>query len=380
MISSSLQCNNAIDFQKMDTQVKFDAIGVVDFDQWKKPEKFSYSPPLLGPEDIELEIEACGVCGSDIHAVAGDWGRLYKPFAVGHEIVGKISAMGEQVNKEKFHLGDRVGVGAQIDSCGKCTRCSRGRQQNCKKSVLTYTSVDESNGFQTQGGYASKIRASSEFVFKIPDGLDSAVAAPLLCGGITGFRPLLAGGVKEGSKVGVVGIGGIGHMSILFAKALGAEVTAISRSNRKLEDAKKLGADHFVAMEDKKLVEAHAESLDLIVMTASSFSESNIDELLSLLAAGGQLSFITGPPMQEKLTLNPFTMLLNDYHISGSVIGSPKDIEYMLEVAVKNNIKPWVQLVDINEKNVSEIWQKMLDGDVRYRYVFTGYDKFFNKR
>lgn len=133
-------------------------------------------------------------------------------------------------------------------------------------------------------------------------------------------------------------------------------------------------------MEDKKLVEAHAESLDLIVMTASSFSESNIDELLSLLAAGGQLSFITGPPMQEKLTLNPFTMLLNDYHISGSVIGSPKDIEYMLEVAVKNNIKPWVQLVDINEKNVSEIWQKMLDGDVRYRYVFTGYDKFFNKR
>ena len=376
MISSPLQCN-AIDFQEMDTQVKFDAIGVVDFDQWKKPEKFSYSPPLLGPEDIELEIEACGVCGSDIHAVSGDWGRLYKPFAVGHEIIGKISAMGAQVNKEKFHLGDRVGVGAQTNSCGDCTRCSRDRQQNCKKSVLTYTCVDERNGFETQGGYASHIRANSGFVFKIPDALDSAVAAPLLCGGITGFRPLLTGGVKEGSKLGVVGIGGIGHMSILFAKALGAEVTAISRSNRKFDDAKKLGADHFLAMSDEKSRDAHAESLDLIVMTASSFSESNIEELLSLLVAGGKFIFITAPPIQEKMALTPFTMLLNEYQVSGSAIGSPKDIEYMLELAAKKNIKPWVQLVDINEKNVSEVWQKMLDGDVRYRYVLTGYEKFF---
>lgn len=361
----------------MDTKVKFEAIGVVDFDNWKKAERFSYVPPLLGPEDIELEIEACGVCGSDIHAVSGDWGRLYKPFAVGHEIVGKITAVGENVDKERFHLGDRVGVGAQTDSCGDCARCSRGRQQNCKKSVLTYTCINEKNGFETQGGYASHIRANAGFVFKIPEGLNSAVAAPMLCGGITGFKPLLTGGVKEGSKVGVVGIGGIGHMSILFAKALGAEVTAISRSRRKEDDAKKLGADHYVATAEKESLEAHVETLDLIVMTASSFSQSNIEELLSLLVAGGRLIFITAPPMQEKLTLTPFTMLMNDYHVGGSAIGSPKEIEYMLQLAAEKDIKPWVQEVDISEENVSEVWQKMLDGDVRYRYVFTGYEKCF---
>ena len=160
-------------------------------------------------------------------------------------------------------------------------------------------------------------------------------------------------------------------------QALGAEVTAISRSNRKFDDAKKLGADHFLAMSDEKSRDAHAESLDLIVMTASSFSESNIEELLSLLVAGGKFIFITAPPIQEKMALTPFTMLLNEYQVSGSAIGSPKDIEYMLELAAKKNIKPWVQLVDINEKNVSEVWQKMLDGDVRYRYVLTGYEKFF---
>ncbi|SCU79014.1 LAFA_0B00188g1_1 [Lachancea sp. 'fantastica'] len=361
----------------MDTKVKYEAIGVVDFDKWRDPERFYYNPPLLGPEDIELKIDFCGVCGSDIHAVSGNWGRMYKPFAVGHEIIGRITALGEGVDRERFKLNDRVGVGAQIDSCGDCIRCSRGRQENCKKTVLTYTCVNHKNDFETQGGYASHIRANSGFVFKIPEGLDSAVAAPMLCGGITGFKPLLTGGVKKGTKVGIVGIGGIGHMSILFAKALGAEVTAISRSHRKEEDAGKLGADHYVATADENLMKEHAETLDLLVMTTSSFSQSNIEDLLSLLIAGGRLIFITAPPIQDKLTLTPFTMLLNDYHVGGSVTGSPKDIEYMLQLAAEKKIKPWVELVDINEKNVAEVWQKMLDGDVRYRYVFTGYDKCF---
>ncbi|SCU81071.1 LADA_0B11056g1_1 [Lachancea dasiensis] len=361
----------------METELKFDAIGVLDFDHWTDAKKFSYSPPLLGAEDIELKVEACGVCGSDIHAANGDWGRAYTPLAVGHEIIGKVTALGDNVDKTKFHLGDRVGVGAQINSCGDCVRCSRGRQQNCKDSTGTYLSVDKKNGFETQGGYASRIRANSGFVFRIPDGLDSNIVAPLMCGGITGFKPLLTGGVKEGSKVGVVGVGGIGHMTILFAKALGAEVTAISRSDRKKEDAEKLGADHFVATADKESLKSHAETLDLIVMTASSFSESDIDQTLSLLVAGGRAIFITAPPSNEKLTLTPFNMLLNEYHIGGSAIGSPQDIEYMLKLAAEKQIKPWVQTVDINEENVSDVWKKMVKGDVRYRYVLTGYDKYF---
>ncbi|SCU79008.1 LADA_0A09164g1_1 [Lachancea dasiensis] len=361
----------------MEKELKFDAIGVLDFDHWTDAKKFSYSPPLLGPNDIELKIEVCAVCGSDIHAANGDWGRTYTPLAVGHEIVGNITALGDNVDKIKFNLGDRVGVGAQINSCGKCLRCLRNRQQNCKDFVGTYQGVDKKNGFETQGGYASHIRVNSDFVFRIPDQLDSTIVAPLLCGGITGFKPLITGEVKQGSKVGVIGVGGIGHMSILFAKALGAEVTAISRSNRKKEDALKLGADHFVATAEKGSLDSHVDTLDLLVMTASSFSESDIDQTLSLLVAGGRAIFITNPPAQEKLTLTPPTMLSNEYHIGGSAIGSPHDIEYMLKLAAEKQIKPWVQTVDINEESVSDVWKKMVKGDVRYRYVFTGYDKYF---
>ncbi|SCU97730.1 LANO_0E16798g1_1 [Lachancea nothofagi CBS 11611] len=361
----------------MNTEVKFEAVGVVNFDHWKEAKRFSYVPPALDSNAIELKIEVCGVCGSDIHAAAGHWGKLYTPLAVGHEIVGKITAMGDKVDKTKFHIGDRVGVGAQTDSCGDCRRCSRGLQQSCKDSVLTYMSIDKKNGFKTQGGYASHIRANSGFVFKIPENMDSAIAAPLLCGGITGFRPLMTAGVKEGTRVGIVGVGGIGHMSIQFAKALGAEVTAISRSDRKYEDAKKLGADHYIATAKEGSLDKHEESLDVIVMTTSSFSQNDIEKTLSLLMAGGRLIFITAPPADEKLILTPFTMLLNQYHVGGSCIGSPKDIEYMLKLASEKDIKPWVQRVNISEENVSDVWQKMVDGDVRYRYVFDGYDEYF---
>lgn len=354
---------------------KYTAIGVQDFDKWLEPKKFQYTPQKLRTEDVDIKIEACGICGSDIHAANGDWGRPYVPVAVGHEIVGKVVRVGDGVSRLK--VGDRVGVGAQCDSCGKCVRCNNDHEQTCGQNVGTYFGVYKETGTPSQGGYADYVRVNNKFAFKIPESLPSEIAAPLLCGGITGFRPLMTAGVKKGTKVGVSGIGGIGHMTILFAKALGAEVTAISRNNKKKELAAELGADHYIATDEENFSEKHSDSLDLIVNTGSSFSQGSVEEILGLLNPFGRMIYITAPPNSESLTLHPFTLLKTSISVGGSGIGSPKDIEYMLDVAAKNNIKPWIETLDINEENVISAWKRMESGDVKFRFVLTGYDKYF---
>lgn len=353
---------------------EIEAIGVTDYDHWLEPEKFTYKPRELKPTDVDIEIIACGICGSDIHAANGDWGRPYVPIAVGHEIIGKVVALGEKV--EKFKIGDRVGIGAQCDSCGECTRCEHHHENACRKMIGTYGAVQD--GFPMQGGYAKYKRCNERFVFRIPDGIDTKHAAPLLCGGITGFRPLMTAGVKEGTKVGVVGIGGIGHMTILFAKALGAEVTAISRSYTKKDTALKLGADHYVATSDEdKFPKDYEDSLDVIVNTTSTFGKQSIADLMFMLKPFGEFRFITAPPLDEKLVLEPFNLLMGNLSVHGSGIGSPQDIEYMLDLAEKKQIKPWVEEIDISEENVATAWKRMNSGDVRFRFVLTGYDKYF---
>lgn len=349
------------------------AIGVFDYDNWLNPKEFTYEPQELRPEDVEIKIEACGICGSDIHAASGDWGRQFSPLAVGHEIVGTVTAVGE---KARHRVGERVGVGAQCDCCRSCTRCKNSHQNCCRKQVSTYLGVYPS-GKVAQGGYASHIRVNSEFAFKIPENLETNYVAPLLCGGITAFRPLITAGVTKGTKVGVSGVGGIGHMAILFAKALGAEVTAISRNDKKKEIAKKLGVDHYIATDEEGFSKKYEDSLDLIINTGSSFSEGHINDVLNLLTPYGQMIFITAPPLSEKLALTPFQLLMSSISVGGSAIGSPKDIEYMLEVASKNNIKPMIETLDINIENVHTAWERMVKGDVRFRFVLTGYDKYF---
>ncbi|VEU22151.1 DEKNAAC103121 [Brettanomyces naardenensis] len=358
------------------TEVKeFEAIGVQDYDNWLEPKKFTYKPRAMGPLDVDVKIIACGICGSDIHAASGEWGRPYSPIAVGHEIVGHVVAMGSEVGT-RFKLGDRVGVGPQCGSCGHCSRCTNHIENNCRKMVLTYGTPYE-DGTGTQGGYASHIRANAKWVFKIPDGMETIHAAPLLCGGMTGFSPLLSAGVKKGTKVGVSGIGGIGHMTILFAKALGAEVTAISRNDKKRDLAKKLGADHYISTSAPDFPEAYYDSLDLIVNTASTFSEGHIKEVMNLLKPRSKFHFITAPPASEKVEIDPAFFLMNDYSIGGSASGGPSEIQYMLNFAAEHEIKPWVETIDINEENVSTAWKRMLDGDVKFRFVLTGYDKYF---
>lgn len=356
----------------------FQAVGVVDYDDWLNPKSFEYEPQEFREYDIDIEIEACGVCGSDIHAVSGNWGRPYAPVAVGHEVVGKVVKVGPKV-KEGIKLGDRVGVGAQCDCDDTCVACKSNLQNNCRNVVGTYFGHNKETGFNTIGGNASHVRVNSTFAFKIPDLLKSEHAAPLLCGGITGFAPLLHNNVTKGTKVGVVGVGGIGHMTILFAKALGAEVTAISRSNSKKEVAAQLGADHYAATSDEHFLEEHADTLDVIVNTGSSFSGNSTDQLLSMLKPRGRFVFITAPPSWEKIELSPGKLLLNNTSVQGSTIGSPEEIQYMLNFAAEHGIKPWVETVDISEKNLGQTWKRAHDGDVKFRFTMVGYDKFFKR-
>ena len=355
----------------------FEAIGVVDYDDWKNPKRFEYKPQEFRDYDVDIEIDACGVCGSDLHAASGNWGRPYAPVAVGHEIIGRVVKVGPKA-KEGLKVGDRVGVGAQCDCDNTCAACLSKSEPNCRNHVGTYFGHNKETGFNTIGGNASHIRVNSQFVFKIPDLLKTEHAAPLLCGGITGFAPLLQNNVGKGTRVGVVGIGGIGHMTILFAKALGAEVTAISRTDSKKEMAKKLGADHYAATADEDFSK-YADTLDLIVNTGSSFSGSSMDKILSMLRARGKFVFITAPPATEKLELTPFQLLANNTSIQGSLLGTPEEIQYMLNFAAEHKIEPWVETIDMSEENLATAWKRAEEGDVRFRFTMVNYDKCFKR-
>lgn len=355
-----------------------EAVGVVDYDKWLEPKRFEYKPQYFRDYDVDIEIEACGVCGSDIHAASGNWGRPYAPVAVGHEIVGKIVKIGPNA-KEGLKLGDRVGVGAQCDCDDTCIACEQKYENNCRNQVGTYFGVYKETGVTTIGGNASHIRVNSKFAFKIPDNIPSELAAPLLCGGITGLSPLLQAKVGKGTKVAVSGIGGIGHMTILFAKALGAEVTAVSRNNKKEKLAYELGADHFAATDDEDFIAKFADTIDVFVNTSSSFSGSSFDKSVKMIKPRGQLYFITAPPANEKLELSPSLLIMSNISVHGSLIGAPAEIEYMLELASKHNIRPWVETIDLTEENLSKAWDRCEKGDVKFRFTMVGYDKFFKK-
>lgn len=356
-----------------------EAIGILSYDDFPKATKFEYKPQAFRDHDIDIKIDACGVCGSDIHAASGNWGRPYLPVAVGHEIIGTIVKLGPKA-KAGLKLGDRVGVGAQCDCDDSCDSCQRHLENHCTNNVGTYFGTYPETKINTNGGNASHIRVNSKFAFKIPENLDTIHAAPLLCGGVTGFGPLIQHKITKKDKVGVVGIGGIGHMTVLFAKALGCEVTAISRGRSKEADAKKLGADHYVATSSEEDIAKHAGTLDIIVNTGSSFSGSSFTGVLKLLRARGKLVFITAPPATEKIELAPFDLLWPGISIQGSAIGSPEEIEYMLNFASEHNIKPWVETIDISEENLGHAWKRAQEGDVHYRFTMVGYDKYFKTK
>ncbi|OWA33147.1 alcohol dehydrogenase [Saccharibacillus sp. O16] len=315
----------------------------------------------LQPHDILIEIKYAGICHSDIHSARGEWGPVQYPFVPGHEIAGIVAAVGSAVTKHA--VGDRVGVGCMVDSCGECVHCHEGEEQYCLEGMTgTYGSVDR-YGQYTQGGYSSHIVVTEDFVVRIPDALSLEAAAPLLCAGITTYSPLRHWDVKAGQKVAVVGLGGLGHMAVKFAHAMGAEVTVLSQTLKKKEDGLKLGADHYYATSDVETFKSLAGSFDLIINTVS--AQIDINAYLSLLAVDGTLVNVGAPA--EPLPVQVFSLIGKRRSFAGSSIGGIRETQEMLDFCAEHNITPEIEVISADR--IDEAWERVMKSDVKYRFV-----------
>ncbi|MFJ7148739.1 NAD(P)-dependent alcohol dehydrogenase [Streptomyces sp. NPDC100445] len=315
----------------------------------------------VGEHDVLIDIKFAGICHSDIHQVREGWGEAIFPMVPGHEIAGVVSEVGPGVTR--YQVGDRVGVGCMVDSCRECENCLKGLEQFCVKGMVgTYNAVGR-DGETTYGGYSEKIVVDENYVVRIPDGLALDVAAPLLCAGITTYSPLRHWNAGPGKKVAVVGLGGLGHMAVKIAHAMGAEVTVLSQSLRKKEDGLKLGADHYHATSDPKTFEELAGSLDLIVSTVS--APMDFGALLSLLKVDGALVNVGAP--EEPIALNLFSVIGGRKTLAGSMIGGIQETQEMLDFCAEHGIGAEIELISAAE--VNEAYQRVMDSDVRYRFV-----------
>jgi uncharacterized zinc-type alcohol dehydrogenase-like protein len=316
---------------------------------------FKYDAGELKPNEVAIRISHCGVCHSDVHLIDNDWGFSKYPFIPGHEIVGTVTAIGKDVRDRA--VGERVGVGWQADSCGICEWCRQGDEHLCAKSQPTCVG--------RHGGYADAIRVDSRFAIPVPAGLESENVAPLLCGGITVYSPLRNHGVRPSSRVGIVGIGGLGHLGIQFAKAFGAEVTALSTSKDKEEEARSFGAHHFVNTRDTGALKALTASFDLILCTVS--ADQDWQSFVNALRPKGTLCVVGAAP--SPLQIQPFSLIAGQKAVSGSPTGSPRDLHEMLDVATRHTIKAMTERFPMSAAN--EAITKVKKSQVRYRAVLT---------
>ena len=314
---------------------------------------FKYEPGPLDAHDVEVKISHCGVCHSDVHLIDNDWGMSKYPFIPGHEIVGKVIEVGSSVKHLKN--GDRVGIGWQADSCGSCEWCRKGQEHLCPKSQPTCVG--------RHGGYADSVRVNGRFVIPIPKALDSENAAPLLCAGITVYCPIRNHGVRPSSRVGVVGIGGLGHIGIQFARAFGADVTAFSTSKDKEAEAIELGAHHFVNTRDTGALKKLASSFDFILSTVS--ADQDWQGLVGALRPRGSLCVVGASP--SPISLSAFPLIGAEKGVSGSNTGSPQDLVEMLDVAARHNIKAVTERFAMKDAN--DAIAKVKKNQVRYRAV-----------
>ncbi|MGN6088311.1 MAG: NAD(P)-dependent alcohol dehydrogenase [Actinomycetales bacterium] len=314
-----------------------------------------------GPHDVVIDIAFAGICHSDIHTVRGDWGPQRYPLAPGHEIAGVVAAVGSEVTR--FAAGDRVGVGCLVNSCGECANCRNGNEQYCRDGAVgTYASIDR-DGTATQGGYSTHVVVDADFVLSVPEGLDPAAAAPLLCAGITTYSPLRHWGAGPGTKVAVVGLGGLGHMAVKIAHALGADVTVLSQSLKKQEDGLRLGADHYYATSDPDTFEQLAGRFDLIIHTVS--ASVDINAYLGLLAVNGTLVNVGAPP--APMSVNVGVLVGGRRSFAGSMIGGIAQTQEMLDFCAEHGIASEVEVIPADY--VNEAYERVLASDVRYRFV-----------
>ncbi len=322
---------------------------------------YSFERREPGEHDVVVDIQYCGICHTDIHQVGDEWGGSIFPMVPGHEITGIVSKIGPGVSRYK--IGDKVGVGCFVNSCRKCDACKKNLEQYCTDGMVTTYNGTEKDGTVTFGGYSNRIVVDENYVLRIPDSLPLDKAAPLLCAGITLYSPLMHWKAGPGKKVAVIGLGGIGHMGVKIAHALGAEVTVLSQSLKKQEDAKKLGADNFYATSDPETFEKLKGHFDLIINTVSADLDWNA--YLELLALDGSM-VVVGIP-EKQTSVGAFPLVAGRRSLAGSLIGGIKETQEMLDFCAKNNIASEIELIPIQK--VNEAYKRILASDVRYRFV-----------
>lgn len=315
-----------------------------------------------GPNDVVIKIKYCGVCHSDIHQARDEWGGALFPMVPGHEIIGKVSQVGSAVSH--FQIGDTVGVGCITDSCRTCDACKQNLEQFCQKGVVyTYNSREKDGKTPTYGGYSTEIVVDEKYVLKIPENLPLDKTAPLLCAGITTYSPLRHWNIKKGDKMGVIGLGGLGHMAIKIGTAMGAEVTVFSTSPNKQEDALRLGAQNFALSSQKEIFTKYANYFDLIINTAA--GNINLDQYLSLLKQDAIMVLVSAPEKPDAFKAS--SLIMRRRHIAGSLIGGIKETQEMLDFCSKHNITSDIELIPIDK--VNEAYDRVVKGDVKYRFV-----------
>jgi uncharacterized zinc-type alcohol dehydrogenase-like protein len=324
---------------------------------------FTFERRAPKEHDVVIDIKFCGICHSDIHQARNEWGFSEYPMVPGHEIAGVVRAVGSKVTRYK--VGDHVGIGCFVDSCRTCAHCKEGLDQYCLAgNTQTYNSAEADGKGRTQGGYSSVIVADENYVLRIPKSIPLDKAAPLLCAGITLYSPLVHWKAGPGKKVGIVGLGGLGHMGVKIAHALGAEVTVLSRSENKKADAMKMGAHHYLATQDKSVFEKHAGTFDLIINTVSS-ADLDMGAYFGLLKLDATLVSVGAP--DKPLAVSPFPLIMMRRNYAGSLIGSIKETQEMLDFCAKHGIASDIEV--IKPSQVNEAFERILRSDVRYRFV-----------
>jgi alcohol dehydrogenase (NADP+) len=315
----------------------------------------------VGNHDVQIEILYCGVCHSDLHTVRNEWQGTTYPCVPGHEIVGRVVKVGAHV--AKFKAGDTAGVGCMVDSCRTCAHCEEDLEQFCPDTVFTYNSPDQHLGGKTFGGYSQRIVVDEAFVLHVPDNLDLAAAAPLLCAGITTYSPLRHHNVSAGQKIGIVGLGGLGHMGVKLAKAMGAHVVVFTTSANKVDDALRLGADEVVNSKNPDEMQKHLNSCHFILDTVS--AQHDINAYFLLLKRDGNLTQVGVPP--EPLSVNVSSLIFGRRTFGGSLIGGIKETQEMLDFCGKHNITSDIELIAIEQ--INEAYDRLVKSDVKYRFV-----------
>ena len=322
---------------------------------------YSFKRRELGPDDVGIKIQFCGICHSDIHTARSEWGPTPYPCVPGHEIVGVVDAVGSNV--DKFKTGQKVGVGCLVGSCGSCPSCEDGLENYCDKGFVGTYGAPEGDGDYTKGGYSDYIVTAQHFVLSIPDNLDLAAAAPLLCAGITTYSPFKHVGLKKGDKLGILGLGGLGHMGVKLGASFGADVTVISRSIHKKPDAESLGAHNFILSSNEDEVARHAETFDYILDTVS--APHDLAQAMGMLKREGTLIMVGAS--ERPLDLSVFPLIMRRRKILGSLIGGISETQEMLDHCGKHNITSNIELIEPTK--INEAYERTINSDVKYRFV-----------